>query len=125
MDWLEIKVWLESATGLDRDALHIYCALAIQLFLSLFFRRALGSPWPWIAVLVVASVNEYFDYQGVGDSESSVLYFKAEAYHDMWNTMAAPTILMLIARYWPGWMTGRSRKAEASYAAKPQPKTAV
>lgn len=104
-------MWLESTTGLERDALHIYCALVIQFSLSLFFRRGLGSPWPWIIVLVVAVTNEYLDYQRVGESEASILFFKEEAFRDMWNTMLIPTVLMLIARFWPRWMTGKPIKA--------------
>lgn len=104
-------MWLENTTGLERDALHIYCALVIQFSLSLFFRRGLGSPWPWIIVLVVALANEYLDYQRVGESEASILYFREEAFRDMWNTMLIPTALMLIARFWPRWMTGKPIKA--------------
>lgn len=107
MEWIEIKIWLESTTGLDRDALHIYCALAIQLFCALFFRRGMGSIWPWFAVLVIATINEYLDYQNVGESEASILYFQAEAYRDMWNTMLLPTVLTFIARFWPRWIIGK------------------
>lgn len=109
MEWLEIKMWLVSTTGLDRDALHIYCALVIQLFCALFFRRRLASLWPWIAVLIIATINEYLDYQHVGESEASILHFQAEAYRDMWNTMLLPTVLTLIARFWPQWMTGKPK----------------
>lgn len=114
MEWLEIKIWLISTTGLDRDALHIYCALVIQLFCALFFRRRLGSIWPWIAVLIIATINEYLDYQRVGTSEASILLFQAEAYRDMWNTMLLPTILTLIARFWPWWMVRKPEEKKTS-----------
>lgn len=117
MQWLEIKIWLESATGFDRDALHIYGAVIIQFGLALFFRRSLASPWPWIAVLIVALANEYFDYQRVGESANSKAIFQTEGYKDMWNTMLIPTFLLLVARIWPTWMIGKSKKLDRSAAA--------
>ncbi|GAA0467259.1 hypothetical protein GCM10009096_05010 [Parasphingorhabdus litoris] len=109
MYWLDIKMWLESTTGLDRDVLHIYGAVLIQFFLALFFRRSLASPWPWITVLIAAAVNEYFDYQRVGNSPESRAIFQAEGVKDMWNTMLIPTFLLLVARFWPTWFVGKSR----------------
>ncbi|MEH6758541.1 MAG: hypothetical protein V7676_13665 [Parasphingorhabdus sp.] len=128
MQWIDIKIWLESSSGLDRDALHIYSALAIQLSFSLFFRRALGSPWPWIAVLVAELANEYVDLQHGGSSEAAIAIGRAASYHDMWNTMIMPTVLMVIARFWPRWMTGKVLNAKtvdvsAGPDAKLHPKT--
>lgn len=125
MQWLEIKIWLESTTGLDRDVLHIYGAVLIQFGLALFFRRSLASPWPWIAVFIAALVNEYLDYQRVGESPESIAYFRAEGIKDMWNTMLIPTFLMLVARFWPGWMIGKSKDLNRTAATNIQEKEAV
>lgn len=125
MEWLDIKIWLESTTGFDRDALHIYGAVAVQFCFALFFRRSLASPWPWIAVFIVAVANEYIDYQRVGPSEASIAIYQAEGYKDMWNTMIIPTALMLIARFWPGWMIGKSREPEAFQTSNSQSEKTV
>ncbi len=125
MQWLEIKIWLESTTGLDRDVLHIYGAVAIQFSLSLFFRRSLASLWPWIAVFIAALANEYWDYQRVGESPESIALFQAEGYKDMWNTMLIPTFLMLVARFWPTWMIGKSKDLSRSAATNVREKEAV
>lgn len=117
-------MWLESSTGLDRDALHIYGAVFIQFCVALVFRRSLASPWPWIAVLIVAIANEYVDYQGVGESQASIDIYRAEGYKDLWNTMMVPTALMLIARFWPGWMIGKSVRPKGDYSNKLQSETA-
>ncbi len=114
MQWIEIKIWLESVTGFDRDALHIYGAVFIQFGLALFFRRSLASIWPWIAVFLVAIANEYLDYQRVGDTPASQAIFQAEGYKDMWNTMLIPTFLLLVARLWPAWMTGNAKERNQS-----------
>ncbi|QTD55885.1 hypothetical protein [Parasphingorhabdus cellanae] len=125
MQWLEIKIWLESTTGLDRDVLHIYGAIAIQFGLALFFRRSLASPWPWLAVLIAAAANEYLDYQRVGDSPASIALFQAEGYKDMWNTMLIPTFLLLVARFWPSWIAGKSKDMDRSIQAKIREKETI
>ncbi|MEP2101763.1 MAG: hypothetical protein ABJP02_09660 [Parasphingorhabdus sp.] len=125
MQWLEIKMWLESSTGLDRDVLHIYGAVVIQFGLALFFRRSLASPWPWIAVFIAAAANEYFDYQRVGESAESIALFRAEGYKDMWNTMVIPTFLLLVARFWPTWIAGKTVDRELATANQTQKKEAV
>lgn len=101
MSWYEIKTWLVQTLELDKDALHIYAALLVQLIVAIFTRRSLASPLPWIAALVVVLLNEYIDYQNIGSSEKSIARYKAAAWHDMWNTMLLPTVLILLARYWP------------------------
>lgn len=111
MEWLDVKIWLESETGLDRDALHIYGALFIQFLLALFFKRSVGSIWPWFAVLLAAIANEYLDYQRVGETEASIALFQAEGMRDMWNTMVIPSALMIIARFRPNWMVGGVRSS--------------
>lgn len=125
MQWLDIKIWLESSTGLDRDALHIYGALAIQFSLALFFQRRLASPWPWLIVVAAALANEYFDYQRVGASEAAMALFQKEAYHDIWNTLLVPTALMFVARFWPRWMTGKPIENRTSNTVKVRSEPAV
>ncbi len=125
MLWLDIKIMLENVTGLDRDALHIYGALAIQFSLALFFRRSLGSLWPWTVVLAAALANEYLDYQRLGLSKAPEALLRQEAYHDLWNTMLIPTVLMLIARFWPTWMIGKSTEIDGVHTNGLQSETAV
>ncbi len=106
MNWLEIKIWLEATSGLDRDALHIYGAVGIQLLFALFFKRSLASLWPWLFAFAAALANEYVDFQQAGTNEASIAIYKDESIHDLWNTMLLPTGLLLIARFWPKWLVG-------------------
>ncbi len=46
MDWFELKNWLELSTGLDRDSLHIYGGVGVQLVSAFILRRSLASPVP-------------------------------------------------------------------------------
>lgn len=108
MDWFELKNWLELSTGLDRDSLHIYGGVGVQLVAAVILRRSLASPVPWFFVLVAALANEYYDANMAPDSlDGGSIYFD-EAVGDIWNTLLLPSLLLMIARFWPTWLTGRS-----------------
>src|SRR5688572_15126115 len=111
MDWLEIKVWLEQATRLDMDALHIYAGLLIQIALALVLRRPLSSPIPWLAVLVAIFANEYYDYRYEIWPDAERPLQRAEGIKDVWNTMLLPTALLLMARFYPRLFAGRPPSA--------------
>ncbi|MEO9601233.1 hypothetical protein [Parasphingorhabdus sp.] len=108
MQWYEIKIWLEQFSGLDRDSLHIYAGVAIQLVVALFCRRSLASPIPWLFVVAIALANEYYDSFFVPDMLiRNRLYFD-EAVRDMWNTLLLPSLFLVIARFFPNWLTGKA-----------------
>ncbi|AMO72113.1 hypothetical protein [Sphingorhabdus sp. M41] len=110
MDWFEIKNWLELSTGLDRDSLHIYAGVGVQLTIALLCRRSLASPIPWLFVAVVALVNEYYDYSFVPENVSGTTGYYDEGIRDVWNTLLLPSLFLIIARFWPLWLTGKSEK---------------
>jgi len=109
MDWFEIKNWLELSTGLDRDSLHIYAGVGVQLALALILRRSLASPVPWLLVAVAALINEYYDYSVVQDPLNGTPEYFDGAIRDVWNTLLLPSLFLVIARYWPTWLTGRAK----------------
>ncbi|MFK7842345.1 MAG: hypothetical protein AB8B54_08770 [Sphingorhabdus sp.] len=112
MQWFELKNWLELSTGLDRDSLHIYAGVGIQLFVALFLRRSLASPVPWGFVMVAAFANEYFDYTAASGSLAGNATLYEEAYRDIWNTLLLPSLFLMIARFWPSWLIGKARPGE-------------
>src|SRR3546814_408856 len=57
----ENKMWLVTASGLDKDALHIYFGLALFLAARLIWRRAGGWLIAWGAVLAMACGGEWLD----------------------------------------------------------------
>jgi len=107
MMWLEIKDWLELSTGLDRDSLHIYAGIGMQLAVALCIRRSLASSIPWLFVALAACSNEYYDYMFVSDASYASGIYADEAFRDIWNTLLLPTLFLLIARRWPNWLTGK------------------
>lgn len=112
MEWYEIKIWLENTLELDRDALHIYGAIGIQLTSALIFRRSLASPWPWIVTLLAILLNEYADLQRAGDTEASIAMYREASIHDIWNTMLLPTALLLMARFMPRLLTDQRQYSD-------------
>lgn len=90
-----IKLIIASATGLSKDALHIYVGLAVYLGLVVFIRR-----YPfyigWAVVLGLACAGEWLD---AGNDIATFGYWRWEAsVHDVSNTLFWPTVLTL------GWM---------------------
>ena len=114
MDWFEFKSWISEYTGLDRDSLHIYAAVGIQLIMALFVRSGLANFIPWIVVSIAVLGNEYLDFSGASQSTIENGSFYEAAIHDIWNSMVLPTLFLMIARFWPGWLTGRRNETSKS-----------
>ena len=109
MDWHEIKIWLEQASGLDMDALHVHAGIIGQLLAALVMRRPLRSPLPWLAVLAAVLINEVYDYRyEIWPNRDDQF---AESVRDTWNTMAMPTLILLIARFYPRLLVGKEKSA--------------
>jgi CHASE2 domain-containing sensor protein len=106
MNWFHFKEWLESTSGLDMDALHVHAGVLVQLLVALLARRSLRSPWPWLAVLAAAAANEAYDlfYETWPNRDTQW----AESVKDLLNTIALPTLLLLVARFAPALMVGRA-----------------
>jgi hypothetical protein len=96
------------------DALHVYAGLFLQLGAALVLRRSLRSPWPWLAVLVAEFGNEVYDYTYEIWPDRDIQF--AEGLRDMWNTMAMPTLMLLLARFTPHLLVGKTEPAPPSVA---------
>ena len=99
MDWhaIELELW---RMPLEKDALHIYAALLIQVVAAKLSRRSLGHLLPWLAVLGLELVNEVFDILRGGEPRL-MPWQVVSAAHDIINTMILPTVLLLLARNAP------------------------
>lgn len=100
MDWLGLKE-VASHVGLSRDALHIYAALLIQIVAAAALRRPLSSYIPWLVVLAAELLNEYLDIR-YGQEAKLEEWQLIAGRHDILNTMALPTLLLLLCRFAPG-----------------------
>ncbi|WP_417696616.1 hypothetical protein [Pseudomonas sp.] len=92
-----LKLGIIAATGLTRDALHIYVGLALLIAASYITRKPLGSFSSWLVVLAGASLIELSDLM---DDKASLGYLRwAASLHDIANTLFWPTVLVVIYRF--------------------------
>jgi hypothetical protein len=92
-----IKTTIILATGLSRDALHIYFGLAVFLLSAAVLRKPLRSYAPWLVVWAAALFGELLDMR---DDLGFYGYWRWDAgVHDVLNTMFWPSVLMLLARH--------------------------
>ena len=96
MDWLSLK---NEAVRLflEKDALHIYAALLIQVVAAKLSRQSLGHTLPWLWVLTLELINEVLDL-GRGMEPVVRPWQVVSGVHDMINTMILPTILLVLCR---------------------------
>lgn len=88
-----LKLYLLEFTGLGRDALHIYAGLAIFIATRLIWRFRGGWALAWFAALCVALGVEWLDTRAAGMVGTP--HPEANNWHDIWNTMFWPSVLLL------------------------------
>jgi hypothetical protein len=118
VDWYEVKLLIVGSTHLSRDAAHILAGVGGQFLFALLLRRGIGSPLPWLIVLVLEVANEWFDltYEQWRDRP-----MWPGSVQDVWVTMLVPTALMLIARYAPTLLIRERTPTPASDQESPDP----
>lgn len=93
----ERKSWLVTASDLGKDALHIYFGLALFMLVRLAWRWRGGWVVAWLAVLVMACGGEWLDM--TVEFSNAAIQPDAAHWHDIWNTMFWPTVLLLVGRW--------------------------
>ncbi|HMS19857.1 hypothetical protein [uncultured Sphingorhabdus sp.] len=97
LDFQQFKSVAIDATGLAKDALHIYAGMALFLGIRLLWRWRGGWVLAWLAVLAMACTVEWIDMKAEG--AVNALQPDAAHWHDIWNTMFWPTVLLLVGRW--------------------------
>ena len=92
-----LKLWLIDGTGLSKDALHVYAGLAIFVAVHMLWRWRRRGLAAWLAALAVALGAEWLDMQG--ETLRGALQPDAAHWHDVWNTMVWPTVLLAVRRW--------------------------
>lgn len=88
------KLSVVEATGLDKDALHIYFGMTLFLFVRLAWRGRGGWIAAWLAVLAMACGGELLDL--TAEYGNAAIQPDAAHWHDIWNTTFWPTVLLLV-----------------------------
>ena len=108
MDWHRLKIWMEKGSGLDMDALHVHAGVLGLILLALLLRRPLSSLLPWLVMLALAVANEGYDLHYEAWPPDDRGRQIGEGIRDLWNTMLLPTLILLVARFYPKLIVGRS-----------------
>jgi hypothetical protein len=108
----ERKLSVIEASGLGKDALHIYFGLALFLAVRLAWRRRGGWLVAWLAVLAMACGGEWLDL--TAEHSRSTIQPDAAHWHDIWNTLFWPTVLLLVGR----WLQPAAKSKDETAAAE-------
>lgn len=92
-----IKLSLVSASGLSKDALHIYIGMGVFVLSAVLFRKSIGSWLPIGFVLLAAILGEALDLR---DNLGSLGAWRWKAsVHDLINTSFWPVVLFGLSRF--------------------------
>ena len=62
LGWYQVKLFIEHASGISMDALHMLIGCAIFLLAALALRRSIATSLPWLATLLFEIGNEAYDF---------------------------------------------------------------
>ena len=110
MEWSHFKEFVEYATGVSRESLHVFLGVCLQFGVAVAFRIPVSRWWPWCLVLGFAAANEFFDV--VLEYWNLPAQQFGESAKDIMLTMFVPTLILLAARYMP-WLFQQSAREVA------------
>ena len=93
-DWGSFKQDLINATGLSKDALHIYLGVLLLVAFAFCLRRRINDPVAWLCVLAAVVANEFADYvHYLGSDHRYVTFTLWDAATDVINSLAIPALI--------------------------------
>jgi TRAP-type uncharacterized transport system fused permease subunit len=106
--WYETKMFIEHASSVTSDAMHVIVGVVIQLLVAMVARRTVAGWLPWLVVLCLALLNEGVDLWIEQWPDLAVQY--GESAKDIVLSMALPTLLMVVSRLRPKLLAGGARR---------------
>jgi diacylglycerol kinase len=106
VDWYQLKLFVQHASGFSMDALHVVAGVVLQLVIAFVCRTSVARPLPLLAVLGLELVNEASDFRVERWPDSAMQF--GESAKDIVLTLLVPVLLFLIARRHPRLLTQRS-----------------
>jgi len=98
--WYEAKMFIEHASAVSSDALHVLVGTLVWILAAIILRRNLSTLIPWTLVLGLTLFNEVVDLWIERWPDLAMQY--GESAKDIVLTMTLPTVLLLLARTQPG-----------------------
>jgi len=102
LGWYQVKMFIEHASGISMDALHILVGFFLFMLAARVMRTGIASSRPWLALLVLELANEAYDLHV--ELWPNLARQLGEGARDIMLTMAVPTLLFMTARWRPKWL---------------------
>jgi hypothetical protein len=99
MSWYETKMFIEHASVVSSDALHVLVGVALWLLIAVVVRKRLSAPLPWLILLALIGFNELVDLWVEQWPDKGMQY--GESAKDILLTMTLPTLLLFAVRLRP------------------------
>ena len=97
--WYEAKMFIEHASLVSSDALHLLVGTLAWLAIAFALRKSITRWAPWLILLFLIAFNETVDLWIERWPDLAMQY--GESAKDVFLTMVLPTVLMLTARARP------------------------
>ena len=97
--WHPIKMGMEHAFAFSPDVLHVLVGVTLQLILAGLLGVSVARPTPWLGVLGLELLNEWSDLSFEVWPVRAMQW--GESGKDAFLTMALPTFLLILARWFP------------------------
>ena len=108
MTWYEAKMFIEHASVVNSDGLHVLVGVLAWLAVALALRRSLADRLPWMILFALTLLNECVDLWAEQWPDKAMQF--GESAKDVLLTMTLPTILMLAVRLRPNLFRAPSHR---------------
>ena len=99
MSWYETKIFIEHASVVGSDALHVLVGVFVWILAALVLRRSLSAALPWLVLLALTLLNECVDLWV--EQWPDLAMQLGELGKDVLLTMTLPTLLAFAIRLRP------------------------
>ena len=106
--WYETKMFIEHASVVSSDALHLFVGTILWLVIAVLTRRSLAAAVPWFALLILTLLNECVDLWAEQWPDKAMQL--GESTKDILLTMTLPTILLFAVRLRPNLFRAPARR---------------
>ena len=104
MSWYETKMFIEHASIVTSDALHVIVGVLIWIVIAMLLRRPLTDWLPLLLLAVLLIFNETVDLWVERWPDAAMQY--GESAKDVLLTLTLPLVLMVLARTRPRLFSG-------------------